>query len=265
MGKDNPLVSVIIACFNGEDYIDQCIEALVKQTYQNIEIVVCDDASKDGSLALLQKWAEKDPRVVVLHNEANLFAAASRNKCFKAAKGDYFCIQDVDDISMPNRIERLLAEIQSDDVDFVSSAMQCFEGTPNNKKELIVCKKKYPTKKDFLRGISFCHPATLFTRKCIEKVNGYRVSSDTRRCQDYDMFMRLYAEGYKGKNLKEPLYLYRRDMETMKRGQTFSSAVCGYKVRKYGFKKLQLSTPIAFVYSLRPWVAFIYHKLTNLL
>lgn len=261
---EKPLVSVIVACYNAEQYIDQCMTALVEQSYPNIEIIVCDDASKDGSLEKLNLWAQKDSRIRVLHNDTNLFAAATRNRCFKEAKGDYFCIQDVDDISMPNRIERLVAEIQSDKVDFVSSAMRCFEGTPDNMTEVLTCKKEYPTKRDFLKGISFCHPATLFTRECIEKVDGYRVSPDTRRCQDYDMFMRLYAAGYTGKNIREPLYLYRREEETFKRGQTYSSTVCGYKVRKFGFKQLNLPVASAFFWSLKPWASYLYHKVSNI-
>ena len=126
---DKPLVSVIIACYNAENYIDQCFEALVGQTYQNIEIVVCDDASKDNSLIKLNEWAQRDTRIKVLHNEKNLFAAATRNYCFKEAKGDFFCIQDIDDVSMPNRIERLIEELQKEITPslFDSWEMQPFE------------------------------------------------------------------------------------------------------------------------------------------
>lgn len=261
---ENPLVSIIIACYNAEQYIDQCMTALVGQTYPNIEIVVCDDASKDNSLAKLNEWARKDSRIKVLHNDNNLFAAATRNRCFKAAKGDYFCIQDVDDISKTNRIERLLDVILSEDIDFVSSAMQCFEGTVDNLTVIRSPKIEYPTKMDFLKGISFCHPATIFKRECIQKVRGYRVSPDTRRCQDYDMFMRLYAAGFKGKNINEPLYLYRIDVDTIKRGQALTSTICGYKVRKYGFSQLKLPKLLAFLYSLKPWVGYVYHKGCNL-
>lgn len=261
---EQPLVSIIIACYNAEQYIDQCMTALVEQTYPNIEIVVCDDASKDNSLAKLNEWAKKDPRIKVLHNDNNLFAAATRNSCFKAAKGDYYCIQDVDDISKTNRVEKLLEVIQSENIDFVSSAMQCFVGNPENLTEIILQGIEYPTKMDFLKGISFCHPATMFTRECIKEVDGYRVSPDTRRCQDYDMFMRLYAKGYKGRNIKDVLYLYRKDEATLKRGQTLSSAICGYKVRKYGFNQLKLPKLLAFLYSLRPWIGYVYHKGSNL-
>ena len=253
---EKPLVSVIIACYNAELYIDQCLTALVEQTYQNIEIVVCDDASKDGSLGKLNKWAEKDSRIKVLHNDTNLFAAATRNKCFKEAQGNYFCIQDVDDVSMPNRIERLVDVIQSDDVDFVSSAMQCFDGALDNKTDVLICKKEYPTKKDFLRGISFCHPATLFTRECIEKIEGYRVSPDTRRCQDYDMFMRLYAAGFRGKNIAEILYGYRLDNDNYKR-RTFNARLGEVKIRKKGYRELGIMLPWGWICAYKPILAHI--------
>ena len=59
---DRPLVSVIIACYNAENYIDQCFEALIGQTYQNIEIVVCDDGSNDGTIDIVKQ-------VVLMHPE----------------------------------------------------------------------------------------------------------------------------------------------------------------------------------------------------
>lgn len=253
--EKQPLVSIIIACFNAQDYIDQCMESLVNQTYRNIEIVVCDDASKDNSYSILQKWAKDDNRIVALRNESNLFAAATRNRCFEVAKGEYFCIQDVDDISKINRIEVLVSEIESENVDFVSSAMRCFDGDVTNKKHVIT-HKEYPQKYDFLYGISFCHPATIFTRKCIIAVGGYRVSTETRRCQDYDMFMRLYAKGFKGKNISTPLYYYRLDEGTKKRGENYSAAMCEYNVRKYGFKELRLPLLLRQIFMLKPIVAY---------
>ncbi len=259
-----PLISIIIACYNAEKYIDQCMEELVNQTYANIEVIVCDDASTDESLMMLRKWAKKDARIKVLNNDKNLFAAKTRNKCFKEAKGDYFCIQDIDDISRRNRVEKLLEEIQKGHIDFVSSAMQCFNGYQDNLADILSPPKEYPTKTDFLSGISFCHPATMFTRECIEAVGGYRVSRNTRRCQDYDLFMRLYAKGYRGKNIRTPLYLYRRNEDTLKRGWTLSATMCEYKVRKYGYKEMKLPLFPSFLYSLRPWTSFLYHKIMYL-
>lgn len=256
MVNNDALVSVIIACYNGEKFIDQCMDMLINQTYSNIEIIVCDDSSTDNSLGLLKQWAIKDSRVKILHNDKNLYAAATRNRCFEIAKGDYFCIQDIDDKSPQNRIERLVDEMQKTKADFISSAMRCFNADNQMTKKVIKHKNK-PTKWDFLWGISFCHPATIFTRQCIQAVNGYRVSDETRRCQDYDMFMRLYACGYKGMNISEPLYYYRLDDNTKKRGANYSATMCEFRVRKYGFKILRLPVAISYIFSLKPLFAFV--------
>ncbi len=261
---EKPLVSVIIACYNAEQYIDQCMSALVEQTYSNIEIIVCDDASKDGSLEKLNQWARKDSRIKVLHNDTNLFAAATRNKCFKEAQGDYFCIQDVDDVSMPNRIEVLINEINSEDVNFVSSAAFIFYDDPNVSHGIMKMRNKYPTKNDFLWGISFIHPASIFNRQCIETVGGYRVSPETRRCQDYDLFMRLYAHGYKGKNINEILYRYRLDTDNYKR-RTFEARLGEVKIRKKGYRELGIMMPWGWICAYKPILSHFVQLVKNVL
>ena len=66
-----------------------------------------------------------------------------------------------------------------------------------------------PAKKSFYWNSPFIHPTTLIRREALESVGGYRVAKETRRCEDYDLFMRMYAAGYKGFNIQEPLYEYR--------------------------------------------------------
>lgn len=256
---EQPLISVIIACYNGEKYIDACLEALLNQTYQNIEIIVCDDASKDHSLKMLEAWAEKDRRIKVLSNEKNLYAAATRNRCLQEAKGKYIAIQDVDDISDVRRIEVLVESMKASGVDFVSSAAGAFSTTPQHIEHVYRGKKEYPTRRSFLWGIPFFHPATLFTRECLLAVNGYRIAKETRRGQDYDLFMRLYAAGYKGKRIPDVLYYYREDAGNIKR-RDFDSCIGEYTIRRKGFKALGLM-PWAWPYTLKPFVSHLIHPI----
>lgn len=258
MIKDiKPLVSVIIAVYNGEQFIDDCLSSISNQTYDNIEIIICDDASTDNSIAILEKWRSIDPRVVLLHNEKNMFAGATRNKCFKAAKGKYLCLQDIDDVSHIDRVEKMVRVLETEDVDFVSSPMECFENTFTLASSIMVQKNEYPTKKSFLWGISFNHPSTMFSARCIMAVNGYRISKETKRCEDYDLFMRLYQAGFKGKNISEPLYYYRYDKKTIKRGATFDSILGEYKVRKLNFYKFNFAIPVRILFVIKPFVSFI--------
>lgn len=253
------LVSVIIACYNAEEYIDDCIKALLAQTYSNLEIIICDDASTDNSYIKLCEWKEKDNRITVLNNDKNLYAAETRNNCIAISKGDYLLIQDVDDISKTNRVERLVAVLESEDIDFVSSAMSAFDTNPQETFKLMKQKKMYPKKKDFLWNLPFYHPATMFTREAIMAVDGYRVAEETRRGQDYDMFMRMYAKGFKGKNLEESLYLFRLDNANIKR-RTFKARIGEYKIRKRGFKELGL-LPLGWPFLFKPFIAHVIQQI----
>lgn len=253
--KDNKdLVSVIIACHNGVPFIDYCLCSIVNQSFSNLEIIICDDSSNDGSLEKLREWEKKDCRIKVIANSEVLYAAASRNKCFEKAKGSYYMIQDIDDYSEPNRVECLLDAITKENIDFVSSPVSTFVDDIN-KTTGVIRYKEYPTKYDFLWRISFNHPATMFSANCIKAVGGYRVSPETRRGQDFDLFMRLYANGFKGKNIQKVLYRYRVDADNYKR-RSFAGRLSEIKIRKKGYKALGIYY-IGWFFAYKPLLAFL--------
>lgn len=254
-------VSVIIPCHNAFRYIDSCLNSIVGQTYSNLEIILCDDASTDGSLTKLLEWQEKDARIIVLQNAENLYAAASRNKCIDVSTGDYLLIQDVDDISEPNRVETLLYHIQRNEIDFVSSGMKLIREDSDTVYGQDVNKKRFPTRYDFLWNLPLFHPATMFTRTAVVSIGGYRIAPETRRGQDYDLFMRLYAAGYRGMNISDTLYLYRVGRENYKR-RSFSARIGEMKIRYYGFKKMKILL-IGMPFILKPLFAHVlrYFKL----
>lgn len=259
---EKKLVSVIIACHNAEGFIDECLESVVNQSYKNIEIIICDDASTDNSYSLLKEWQTKDSRIILLQNNENVFQAASRNFCIDVAKGDYLLIQDIDDISELNRIEVLLYNLIKNKVDFVSSSMATIDdqGIVNYKK--LLEHKKNPNKYNFLWNVPFNHPATLFSTKAVKKVRGYRVDKETRRGEDYDMFMSLYSIGYKGMNVAEPLYLYRLDTDNFKR-RTFAARIDECKIRFKGFKKLNILL-VGFPMVLKPIIVHVIKRVFNI-
>lgn len=236
---EKELVSVIIACYNAEKYIDECLESIVNQSYKNIEIIICDDASTDNSYSLLKKWQTKDFRIILLQNEQNVHSAGTRNSCIAIAKGKYILIQDIDDISKLNRIEILLNHIITNKIDFVSSNMATIDDSGHINYDKILKHKKSPSKYDFLWGISFNHPATLFSKEILNKVSGYRVALETRGAEDYDMFMRMYVNGAKGLNVSETLYLY-RTVAANSKILKFENRINECKIRYKGFKQLNI-------------------------
>ena len=90
------LISVIVAVYNVEKYLDKCVESIVKQTYHELEIILVDDGSKDNSGKICDEWAEKDSRIHVIHKQ-NGGLSDARNYGLKASNGEWICFVDGDD------------------------------------------------------------------------------------------------------------------------------------------------------------------------
>ena len=111
-------ISIIIPVYNAEKYISKCLEALITQTFKDIEILCIDDGSKDNSLKILNQYASKDERIKVF-TQANSGPAAARNKGLEAASGKYLMFCDSDDWYEPDMCEQMRKTIVEQDVDVV--------------------------------------------------------------------------------------------------------------------------------------------------
>lgn len=105
------LVSVIVPVFNVENFIDVCVESLIKQSYSNIEIILVDDGSTDSSAMLCDKWATVDTRIKVIH-QANGGLSAARNTGLKHAAGEYICFVDSDDFVQEDYVKCMVDAIE---------------------------------------------------------------------------------------------------------------------------------------------------------
>lgn len=92
-----PKISIIVAVYNEEKYLRQCLDSLIHQSLKDIEIICIDDASEDSSPDILQEYASKDSRIHLLKNEKNIGQAKSRNRGIDIATGEYICYLDGDD------------------------------------------------------------------------------------------------------------------------------------------------------------------------
>lgn len=114
--SSNPIVSVVVPVYNVEAYLDRCVESLVAQTLRNIEIILVDDGSTDGSPALCDEWAQKDDRIRVIHKE-NGGLSDARNAGVRAARADWIGFVDSDDWVEPEMYEILCRRIVEDGSD----------------------------------------------------------------------------------------------------------------------------------------------------
>ena len=94
--SNNPVISVIIPCYNVEDYISECLNTVINQTFKELEIIVIDDGSKDCTKDIIEKFAKKDKRIIVI-NQENSGPSAARNRGVEIARGQYIGFIDSDD------------------------------------------------------------------------------------------------------------------------------------------------------------------------
>jgi glycosyltransferase involved in cell wall biosynthesis len=117
----NPLVSVVVPVYNVEKYIDECLESIVGQTYKNLEIILVDDASVDGSGKKCDKWAKQDERIKVVHKTTNEGLFQARITGFELMSGDYFIAVDSDDYIAKDFVKVFLNKAISTHADIVAS------------------------------------------------------------------------------------------------------------------------------------------------
>lgn len=117
-----PLISIIVPVYNVARYLNRCIDSLINQEYENIQIVLVDDGSTDGSSQICDEYKEKDGRITVIHQP---YAGVSdaRNKGIKASEGEYILFLDSDDEAMPNYASKLYETLISNDLDIAQCCL----------------------------------------------------------------------------------------------------------------------------------------------
>ena len=208
-----PLVSVVMAVYNNmeEQVLRQAIESIMKQDYENIELLICDDGSTNNTLQQINEIASLYDNIQVFHYEQNRGAAYARNLCIKHAKGQYIAVMDADDISEKSRIMKQVIYLQQHtEIGMVGCKAQFFKEKIGDDDEVYrYCQN--PKGEDFLMNLPFVHASCMFRRGVLEKVSGYSTQKNRIRVEDYDMLLRIYESGYQGANLSEILYFIRRN------------------------------------------------------
>lgn len=141
MTQNSPKVSIIVPIYNTGKYLKRCLNSIVNQTYQNLEIILVDDGSTDDSKAIAKEFAQKDSRIKLL-NQSNSGLSSARNAGIRKATGKYLTLVDSDDEIELNMIENMLSSLQSSHADIVVCSFK--EIYPGNK--IVHFNKNYPQK-----------------------------------------------------------------------------------------------------------------------
>ncbi|AST58539.1 glycosyltransferase [Thermoanaerobacterium thermosaccharolyticum] len=241
--------------YNGCQYLKKSIESIINQTYKDWEFIICDDCSEDNTIEIISEYLKKDDRIKLIKNDRNLGLAATLNRCLNYVNGDYIARQDADDISMPNRLEEETHFLNKNkEYSLVGSSVYLIDENDNiyGYNNL----KREPTKFDLIKGPTFVHPTIMVRRELFAKLYGY--ANWALRVEDYELWMRMYAAGYKGYNIETPLLKYRVSKNDYSK-RRFKYRLIETKVRYIGYKNLDL--PLwSYLYTLKPIVAGIIPK-----
>ena len=203
----NYLVSVIMPVYNVEKYLKEAIDSILNQTYKNIELIIIDDCSTDGSKDIIKSY--NDSRIRAYFNDENLQQPRTRNKGLELAKGEYIANMDSDDISYLNRIEEQVKFMDENcDLDISGCYYKTFGGVKNR----IV---RTPLTKEECKLVSIitspvAHPTVMFRHSSLKKYN-IKYDTDYKYSQDFELWSRLFFEGAKISNLPKVLLNYREN------------------------------------------------------
>lgn len=125
--SDRPIVSVIVANFNGAAYLADALRSIQRQTLRQIEIIVSDDGSTDDSVAIVESLVAADPRIRLLQSPRKRGPAAARNDALAVARGEWIAVMDSDDLMHPDRLRRLVEAARRDNAVLIADNILAFQ------------------------------------------------------------------------------------------------------------------------------------------
>jgi glycosyltransferase EpsE len=224
-----PLVSVLMGIYNCESTLEEAVNCIINQTYENWELIMCDDCSSDNTYEVAKSLAEKDSRIKVIKNKKNMTLAPTLNHCLEKVKGEYCARMDGDDICDITRFQQEVDFLnENPDYAVVSTGMKFYD--ENGVYGEIINPEK-PKYQDFVKQSPICHAPCMIRTDVLKSVNGYSRDSKVERIEDYDLWIRIYEKGYKAYNIPLPLYSMREGRDAIKR-KKFRFRITEYSLRK---------------------------------
>lgn len=241
-------ISVLMGIYNCADTLVEALDSLYAQTCQGFKVILCDDGSTDETYRVAVDYASQHDNIILLRNKRNMGLNYTLNHCLEHADTEYVARMDGDDISLPVRFEKEIQFLdQHPEYAVVSGPMIYFDengdfrtghGSGEVKKE------------DFIKGSPICHAPCMARTEAFRAVGGYSVNDRLLRVEDYHLWFKLFAAGYKLFMLGEPIYKMRDDRNATKR-RSFKNRLNEAYVKLIGYRMIGIPLH-KYVYVLRP-------------
>lgn len=211
-----PKVTCSMPVYNAETYLREAIDSILDQSFEDFELIACNDGSTDGSAEILEKYAKRDSRVVVINRAENRGLIETRNEILHHAKGEYLALMDADDMSLWDRFERQVEYLDSHPEHVLVGSRillidpdghpMCALGIKETHEEIDAWHLEGHS------GAAICNPTIMMRTDAVRAVGGY--ADGTACAEDYDLFLRL-AEMGKLATMPDVLLHYRQHLSSV--------------------------------------------------
>lgn len=246
MNLIDDLVSVIIPVYNAEKYIEETIDSLIGQTYENWELIFIDDGSTDHSVEIIRKYTEQSPKMVLYKNKKNRGPAFARNRGIRMARGQYLAYMDADDTCDPAKLEKQVRFMKKKGCAFCFHGYE-FAGEDGVRNGKVVHVPEKITYREALRNTTISTITVMFDRKQLSD-ELLSMPLDARG-EDTATWWKILRHGYVAYGIDEPLSVYRRSAGT--RSYNKLDAVYGT------WKMYRKNEKLSFFVSLRYFCGYI--------
>ena len=209
------LVSIPVVTYNSADFVIETLESVFNQTYDELELIICDDCSKDATVNLVREWIQQErvkkrfSRIEVLTVPENTGVSANVNRAIKASLSDWIGMVAGDDVFLPNKVKDNMEFVRDNpDAQIIFSQVKVYQDTFEEKNYIKSVPNSYPNNvmdKSFgaedqyklllLSDRIQYTPSYFFNKQALEKVGGYDESN--RLVEDYPMWLKLTSSGEK--------------------------------------------------------------------
>jgi glycosyltransferase involved in cell wall biosynthesis len=247
-----PKISVIIPVYNGNRTIAQAIKSILNQTFEDFELILIDDCSKDSSSQIIKTYSKNDQRIKFIQNKKNIGLAESLNIAINVSVCNFIARLDQDDEALPERLIKQYKFMQKHpDVAVAGSAVLIMGKTKKFDKIFTVPTDFNEIKKTLLNYNCIFHPSVIMRKKSIINAGGYR--KEFKNAEDYDLWLRI-SKKEKIVNIQDPLTRYNYSTGGMTLGRKWEQLFYTFlaqesykypnlpfnKIRKMAYQKLTL-------------------------
>lgn len=232
---NNPLVSIILPTYNGEQYIKEAIDSIINQTYTNWELIIVNDCSSDSTPQIIKEYVKNDTRIKTINNEINKKLPASLNIGFSNAIGDYYTWTSDDNYYYPNAIEKMVTFLE-DNPNYGMVYAVCDLNTVSISGSNIW--GEVPATPENLLNFSVCGACFLYRKQVANDIGKY---DETKfLAEDHDYWLRIKLK-YNIANIEDHLYLYRLHENSLTRKFQHKARLIGINLA-INYAQLYLNT-----------------------